>query len=88
MAALMKSIHFGSAIIFAIAVCFSNVGHGLEAQTVIDSPMLTQKIGTNRTIKVDINGNGDFKSVQAAVDSVPVGNNRWVIIHIRKGIYR
>ncbi|KAH7513480.1 probable pectinesterase 67 [Ziziphus jujuba] len=88
MAALLKSIHFGLAIIFAIAVCFSNFGHGLDAQTVIDSPLLTQKIGTNRTIKVDINGNGDFKSIQAAIDSVPVGNNRWVIIHIRKGIYR
>ena len=59
-----------------------------DAQTVIDSPMLTQKVGTNRTIKVDINGDGDFKSVQAAIDSIPEGNSNWVILHIRKGVYR
>lgn len=76
------------AAILGILVCLFNVGHGIEAETVIDSPMLTQKIGTNRTIKVDINGQGDFKSVQAAIDSVPVGNNKWVIIHVRKGVYR
>jgi len=60
----------------------------LDAQTVINSPLLTEKIGTNRTIKVDINGDGDFKSVQAAIDSVPEGNSQWVIIHLRKGVYR
>ncbi|KAI4344777.1 hypothetical protein L6164_011967 [Bauhinia variegata] len=60
----------------------------IDAQTVIDSPLLTKKIGTNRTIKVDINGNGEFKSVQAAIDSIPEGNSNWVIVHIRKGIYR
>lgn len=50
--------------------------------------MLTKNIGTNRTIIVDINGKGDFKSVQAAIDSVPEKNSHWVIIHIRKGVYR
>lgn len=59
-----------------------------DSQMVIDSPMLTQKVGTNRTIKVDINGNGEFKSVQAAIDSIPEGNSNWVIVHIRKGVYR
>jgi pectin methylesterase-like acyl-CoA thioesterase len=59
-----------------------------DVKNVIDSPMLTQKIGTNRTIKVDINGNGEFKSVQAAIDSIPEGNSNWVIIHIRQGVYR
>lgn len=89
MAGLMiNSIHFAFAIILGTLVCFSNVGYGIEAETVIDSPLLTQKIDTNRTIKVDIDGKGDFKSVQAAIDSVPVGNNEWVIIHIRKGNYR
>ncbi|KAI4303131.1 hypothetical protein MLD38_038800 [Melastoma candidum] len=61
---------------------------GLTPNAVIDSPLLTEKIGTNRTIKVDINGNGDFKSVQAAIDSVPSRNSEWIIIHVRKGIYR
>lgn len=76
------------AIIFSIAVTFTNVVDGLTAETVIDSPLLTQKINSNRTIKVDINGKGDFKSVQAAIDSVPEGNSKWIIIHVRKGVYR
>ncbi|BBG93057.1 hypothetical protein Prudu_000957, partial [Prunus dulcis] len=67
---------------------FTNVVDGLTAETVIDSPLLTQKINSNRTIKVDINGKGDFKSVQAAIDSVPEGNSKWIIIHVRKGVYR
>ncbi|XP_052206884.1 probable pectinesterase 67 [Diospyros lotus] len=62
--------------------------HGSSSTTVIDAPLLTQKIGTNRSIIVDINGNGHFKSVQAAIDSVPEGNSDWIIIHIRKGVYR
>ncbi|KAL9237476.1 hypothetical protein vseg_012019 [Gypsophila vaccaria] len=57
-------------------------------KNVIDSHVLTEKIVTNHTIVVDINGNGNFKSIQAAIDSVPVGNSKWVIIHVRKGIYR
>ncbi|KAF8387648.1 hypothetical protein HHK36_026302 [Tetracentron sinense] len=66
----------------------SDVANGLSAETVIDSPLITQKIGTNRTIKVDLDGKGDFTSVQAAIDSVPEGNSRWIIIHVRKGVYR
>ncbi|XP_050290805.1 probable pectinesterase 67 [Quercus robur] len=76
------------AITCVISIYFSNPVHGLDAQKVIDSPLLTQKIGTNRTIKVDINGDGDFRSVQAAIDSVPEGNAHWTIIHVRKGVYR
>jgi pectin methylesterase-like acyl-CoA thioesterase len=83
-----RAIHIALAITCVISIYFSGHVHGLDAQTVIDSPLLTQKIGTNRTIKVDINGDGDFKSVQAAIDSVPEGNSKWVIIHIRKGVYR
>lgn len=77
-----------AAISITALVCDTKPVHGLSAQTVIDSPLLTEKIGTNRTIKVDINGKGDFKSVQAAIDSVPKGNDKWVIIHVRKGVYR
>lgn len=85
----MKSIHLSLSVIFVIAISLSiNVVHGLEAKNVIDSPLLTQKIGTNRTIKVDINGNGEFKSIQDAIDSVPEGNSKWIIIHVRKGVYR
>ncbi|XP_042516776.1 probable pectinesterase 67 [Macadamia integrifolia] len=82
-----RGIHFGLTVVL-VASFFSGIAHGLTADTVIDSPLLTEKIGTNRTIKVDINGRGDFKSVQAAIDSVPEGNSQWIIIHIRKGVYR
>lgn len=82
------TIHAVLAVVFVFSISFFDVVHGLSANTVIDSPLLTQKIGTNRTIKVDINGNGEFKSVQAAIDSVPEGNSQWIIIHVRKGVYR
>ncbi|KAJ6322227.1 hypothetical protein OIU77_012156 [Salix suchowensis] len=77
---------FATILIFALS--FSGHVDGLSAQTVIDSPLLTQKIGTNRTIKVDINGDGDFTSVQEAINAVPKNNSQWIIIHLRKGVYR
>jgi len=39
------------------------------------------------TITVALDGTGDFKNVQAAVDSVPAHNTRPVSIHIKPGIY-
>ncbi|EEF39358.1 probable pectinesterase 67 [Ricinus communis] len=71
-----------------VAISFSGNAYALSAQTVIDSPLLTQKIGTNRTIKVDINGKGDFTSIQEAINAVPQNNSKWIIIHVRKGVYR
>ncbi|XP_018839841.1 probable pectinesterase 67 [Juglans regia] len=87
---LHRAIHIVIAVIFVVSISFLDHVNGLDAgQTVIDSPLLTQKIGTNSTIiKVDINGDGDFKSVQAAIDSVPEDNSQWVIIHLEKGVYR
>ncbi|KAJ8560466.1 hypothetical protein K7X08_022326 [Anisodus acutangulus] len=76
------------AIFLVIYVIFLDCVHGLSVKNVIDSPLLTDKIATNRTIIVDVNGQGNFKSVQAAVNSVPDGNSNWVIIHVRKGTYR
>uniref|UniRef100_A0A0E0LP76 pectinesterase n=1 Tax=Oryza punctata TaxID=4537 RepID=A0A0E0LP76_ORYPU len=40
------------------------------------------------TITVDHRGGGDFRTVQAAVDSVPDGNREWIRIHVKKGNYR
>ncbi|KAK7332682.1 hypothetical protein VNO80_29437 [Phaseolus coccineus] len=54
----------------------------------VSSPMLTEKLGINRTIKVDGNGNGEFKTIQAAIDSIPEHNSNWIIVHLRKGLYR
>lgn len=62
-------------------------GHFLK-NNVIDSDLLTQKIKADRTVIVDANGHGDFKRVQDAIDHVPNGNSKWIIIHIEKGVYR
>lgn len=53
----------------------------------VDAPLLTMKISANRTIKVAQEG-GEFSSVQAAINSVPSGNTKWVTIHVRRGVYR
>ncbi|KVH99766.1 Pectinesterase, active site-containing protein [Cynara cardunculus var. scolymus] len=56
--------------------------------TRVDATLLTSKIGSNRTIIVDIHGSEDFMSVQDAIDSIPLGNPNWVIIHVKEGVYR
>ncbi|KAK6160977.1 hypothetical protein DH2020_004358 [Rehmannia glutinosa] len=84
------AINFTSVIFILVTlIIFLDSVHGFSKKNVmIDSPLLTQKIGRNRTIIVDANGEGDFKSVQAAIDHVPNGNSKWIIIHIQKGVYR
>ena len=37
---------------------------------------------------VAADGSGDFKTVQAALDHVPDNNDRPVVIHIKRGVYR
>ncbi|XP_030459729.1 probable pectinesterase 55 [Syzygium oleosum] len=39
------------------------------------------------TITVDKSGDGNFTSVQAAVDSVPLNNNAWICIHLKADTY-
>eukprot|EP00249_Psilotum_nudum_P030439 c43055_g1_i1 orf=39-1190(-) len=41
----------------------------------------------SRYLRVDQRGRGSFRTIQAAVDSVPVGNTQWVYIQIDAGIY-
>ncbi|KAF5177181.1 Pectinesterase [Thalictrum thalictroides] len=83
------SIVFFGVIVSSLVVADHAVfGFTINDNNVIDASLLTEKIGTNRTIKVDINGDGDYKSVQQAINYVPNGNSQWIIIHVRKGIYR
>src|SRR3989442_10454930 len=84
----LKAIKLALATIFVTVVSFSGNVNGISADTVIDSPLLTQKIGTNTTILVDQEGDGEFTTIQEAINSVPVNNNKWIIIHVRKGVYR
>ncbi|CAH2047125.1 unnamed protein product [Thlaspi arvense] len=41
----------------------------------------------NKTIVVDQSGKGNFKTIQSAIDSVPSGNDHWIKIYVREGIY-
>ncbi|XP_038902622.1 putative pectinesterase 11 [Benincasa hispida] len=41
-----------------------------------------------RLIRVDQSGNGDFKKIQEAIDSVPSHNNELVFIWVKPGTYR
>ncbi|KAL3634389.1 hypothetical protein CASFOL_021443 [Castilleja foliolosa] len=43
---------------------------------------------TYSSIRVDPSGQGDFTTIQAAIDSVPSQNTRWTCIHIKRGVYR
>ncbi|KAF9674282.1 hypothetical protein SADUNF_Sadunf10G0111100 [Salix dunnii] len=63
-----------------ITVSFSGHVDGLSAQTVIENG------STRSTMKVDINGDGDFKSVLEAINAVPENESQWIIIHVRKGV--
>ncbi|XP_077215919.1 putative pectinesterase 29 [Tasmannia lanceolata] len=40
------------------------------------------------TIVVDINGQGKFRSIQAAINSVPANNNQWIRINVNPGLYQ
>lgn len=75
-------------LIFVSLIITPDFLHGFQAKNIIDSPLLTEKIGANTIVVVDPNGEGHFESVQAAIDSVPGGNSHWIIIHVKKGVYR
>jgi pectinesterase len=40
-----------------------------------------------RSISVSNKKPADFKSIQAAIDSIPFGNNQWIRIHVDGGVY-
>ena len=42
----------------------------------------------SQTIFVDQSGRGNFKNIQAAIDSVPSNNQNWVRIYVEPGVYR
>ncbi|CAN1185898.1 Probable pectinesterase 68 [Linum perenne] len=41
----------------------------------------------HRVITVDVNGSGQFRSVQAAIDSVPENNDENVVVRLSPGVY-
>lgn len=41
-----------------------------------------------KTIVVDQSGNGNFKTIQSAIDAVPPGKKSWTKISVREGVYK
>jgi len=41
-----------------------------------------------KTITVDLNGYGNFRNIQAAINSVPSGNGQWIRISVKAGVYK
>lgn len=37
---------------------------------------------------VDQSGNGHFRQLKHAIDSLPISNTRWIEIQLRPGVYR
>ncbi|XP_071688526.1 probable pectinesterase 67 [Rutidosis leptorrhynchoides] len=60
----------------------------LKPQQGVDASVLNSKVAPRKTITVDVNGSEKFKSIQDAIDSIPSGNQEWVVIQVKKGIYR
>ncbi|KAI3684022.1 hypothetical protein L1987_84544 [Smallanthus sonchifolius] len=86
-----KMVNVLFAFTFITSTIFLDVVNGrgfvtLRPSSVADD--LTSKITNGRTITVDINGSERFTSIQDAIDSVPDGNPDWIVIRIKKGIYR
>ncbi|OAY81760.1 putative pectinesterase 67 [Ananas comosus] len=57
-----------------------------KRKDIVDAPLLTSKIGANRTVLVG--PAEEYRTVQAAIDAVPEGNSDWIIVHLRAGVYR
>ncbi|KAF8098314.1 hypothetical protein N665_0269s0038 [Sinapis alba] len=56
--------------------------HGLEHSQPKDF-----NIDIVKTVLVGQSGATDFKTIQAAIDSIPSGNNKWIKIQLQAGIY-
>lgn len=87
---MLHSSHFFILFIFLFLFnifepCFA---HYRDHKDLIDAPLLTSKLSTNRTIIVSQKGKDHFTSIQDAINSVSDDNSKWIIIHLRPGVYR
>ena len=57
-----------------------------SAVTVYGAAMECQTL--SGTITVGTSGHEQFKSIQAAIDSIPANNNKWIKITISPGVYK
>jgi pectinesterase len=70
-----------------VLVAIKDLGLGLASH--IRPPLAGTKPppGAARELIVAADGSGDYRTVQAALDAVPRGNDREITIYIRKGVY-
>lgn len=70
--------HFLKTIAYALAVFCCSTGH---TQT------LSEELAAVADIVVDINGTGDYTTVQAGLNAVPDSNDQWIVVFVKKGFY-
>lgn len=64
-------------------------GHGERDLREFHSRSSRKLINVARVIVVSqVKGNGDFTTVQAAINAVPANNTKWILIRVKPGTYR
>jgi len=71
-----RIFYFGSMLLFSAAF-FNFVG----AQS------LSEELIQQADIIVDINGSGDYTTVQEGINAIPDYNDQWLVLLVKKGIY-
>jgi len=64
----------------------TNVGPLAQRKATLDPALVTAEAGA-KVIKVMQDGKGDFKTITDAINSIPIGNTKRVIVKIGGGIY-
>lgn len=41
-----------------------------------------------QTIVVDQSGNGNYTTIQAAIDAIPTNNMQWICVYVKEGTYK
>lgn len=57
----------------------------IQADGTVDTTAVPPR---GRTIVVDASGRGNYRKVQQAINSIPKGNKKRIIIYIRNAVYR
>ncbi|KAJ8763406.1 hypothetical protein K2173_002289 [Erythroxylum novogranatense] len=80
--ALMKRPQYGYIVVVLVQIasaCFFIMANTATATTDLSTAVL---------VRVDQSGNGDYKKIQDAIDSVPSNNSELVFIWVKPGVYR
>jgi pectinesterase len=60
----------------------------MELAAHIRPPLAPPPADLPKKIVVAADGSGDYKTVQTALDAVPAGNTKEIVIYIKKGVYK